>query len=257
MIICSVSTIPDRSLDFIRTLDELLLSTIVPDFIYVSISKFYPRLNKSHTEDELNQIKLKLETYPIPNLIIFYDNDIGPCSKLLTPLSQKKYNDEDCIIIMDDDNGLFPTAIECLISGYRSYGKESVYGIMGTIGSGDSTNFVHGELVHGGYYPVDLLGGYRGVLYPGNLIEYNSLLDWVNKFIEEYSRYGMIPDHDDSIFSEYLKYKKIESRVVPVHPNNILNYWPKENKNGIFQDNKLDKSLSIFHNTLKKLHGSK
>ena len=252
MIICSVSTIPDRSNDFLRVLDELLLSTVIPDFIYVSISKFYPRLGKSHTEEEINSIFSKLDNYPIKNKIVFYESDIGPCCKLLTPLKEG-VDADDVLIIMDDDNGLFPTAVECLVSGYNNYGKDAVYGIMGTICESDDTKFIHGEMVRDGYFLVNLLGGYRGVLYPSHLIPYNDILKWVNNFIDSYKIHNMIPDHDDSIFSAYLSKNRIQSRVVPVFPNDRLNYFPKENSNGIFQDQNLQKSLSIFHETLKKL----
>ncbi len=250
MIVCSVSTIPDRTSDFIQVLDELLVSTILPDFLYVSISKYYPRLGKSHSEEDLKRISDKLENYPIPNRIIFYDKDIGPCVKLITPLENHELKNDDVIIIMDDDNGLFATAIECLMIGYN-LDKNAVYGIMGTITNGTNTNFVHGEYIESGFCAVHLLGGYRGVLYPVSLIPHKSIMNWVNHFIDSYDQYGMIPDHDDSIFSAYLDHHKIESRVVSVFPKDKLNYWPKSNSNGIFQDSKLNQSLSIFHKSLE------
>ncbi len=252
MIICSVSTIPDRTNDFLKVLDELLVSTVIPDFLYVSISEYYPRLNKSHSKEDITKIQDKLSRYPIPNRVVSYENDIGPCVKLITPLKNHDIKDEDIIIIMDDDNGLFATAIECLVNGYN-IDNNAVYGIMGTIETHQGTNFVHGESINGGYLPVDLLGGYRGVLYPSKLVPYESLSKWVNNFIDSYAQYGMVPDHDDSIFSAYLNYHKIESRVVSVFPKDKLNYWPKSNSNGIFQDPKLDKSLSIFHKTLESI----
>ena len=168
MIISSVITVPDRTDDFIKTLDELLLSTIIPDFLYVSISRFYPRLNKSINESDIEKISEKLKNYPIKNRIVFYDQDIGPCLKLLTPLKEHNLQSDDQILIFDDDNGLFPTAIECLKNIHDKCGSDSVYGIMGV----KNGQFVHGEFVDGDYHTVDLLGGYRSILYPANILNY-------------------------------------------------------------------------------------
>jgi hypothetical protein len=250
MIVSSVITLPDRTDDFIKTLDELLLSTIIPDFLYVSISRFYPRLNKSIDESDIEKISEKLKNYPIKNRIVFYDQDIGPCLKLLTPLKEHNLQSDDQILIFDDDNGLFPTAIECLKNIHDKCGSDSVYGIMGI----KDDKFVHGEFVNGDYHTVDLLGGYRGVLYPSNILNYEELYNWVNMFIDGYKLHDMIAMHDDHIFSYYLKYKNIESRVVNVYPRYEgwkINYWPKTNSNGIFQYERVQESIEVLDEVLK------
>jgi hypothetical protein len=247
MVISSVVTVPDRTDDFIEVLDGLLQSTILPDFLYVSICKFYPRLGKSFDEENIFKIKSKLENYPIKNRIVFYDIDIGPCLKLLTPIQEHKLTDSDQILIFDDDNGLFPTALECMMNTGLKCGFNQVYGIMGV----SSGNFVHGEYINGGdYYHVDVLGGYRGVLYPVKVLNFEDLRNWVTMFINGYENHNMIAMHDDHIFSHFLKHKGIERRVVNVYPKNGLNYWPRSNNNGIFQDSELEKSLKILDEIL-------
>ena len=250
MIISSVITVPDRTDDFIKTLDELLLSTIIPDFLYVSISRFYPRLNKSINESDIEKISEKLKNYPIKNRIVFYDQDIGPCLKLLTPLKEHNLQSDDQILIFDDDNGLFPTAIECLKNIHDKCGSDSVYGIMGV----KNGQFVHGEFVDGDYHTVDLLGGYRSILYPANILNYEELYNWVNMFIDGYKIHDMIAMHDDHIFSYFLKSKNIESRVVNVYPRYEgwkINYWPKNNSNGIFQYDRVQESIEVLDEVLK------
>jgi hypothetical protein len=167
--------------------------------------------------------------------------------KLLTPIKEHDFSDDDDILIFDDDNGLFPTALECLVNISERCGKSSVYGIMGV----SSGNFIHGEYITSGdYYPVDVLGGYRGVLYPVRTIDIGKLEKWVDMFVMGFGEHNMIAMHDDHIFSYYLKFNKIESRVVNVHPKDGLNYWPKPNNNGIFQDSRLNESLKILDKVL-------
>lgn len=245
MIISSVIIVPDRIDGFLNVLDELLKSTILPDFLYVSIIKYYPRLNKSIDIDDLFKIEEKLKNYPIENRIVFYDQDIGPCLKLLTPLKEHKFEKNDLILIFDDDNGLFNTAIECLINSCNKYGDNSVYGIMGIF----EGKYIHGEYINE-YHIADLLGGYRGVLYPTKLLNYENLKEWTDMFIEVYNEHNMIAIHDDHIFSYYLKYNNIESRIVSVQPNSSLNYWPKNNSNGIFQYDRIDESIEILDEVL-------
>lgn len=249
MLISSVVTIPNRTNDFLVVLDELLNSTILPDFLYVSISEFYPRLNLKFTELDINQIKKKLENYPIPNKIVNYKNDIGPLAKLLTPLINHDLNQEDIILIFDDDNGLFPIAIESIMNCINSYGKEAVYGIMGV----KSNQFIHGESISSGdYFVVDFLGGYRGVCYPINLIDKSKMIQWCNSIIHEYQKINTIPLHDDHIFNYYLKLNKIESRVVRIN-NGQFNYNPKPNDNGIFNDSQCNKNLEFLESIINKI----
>lgn len=255
MIILSVLTIPQRINHFINVLDELLLSTRKPDFIYITISEFYPRLNLSLTKEELTLITNKLETYPIPNKLVILKEDLGTLSKLLTPFTHhKNLTNDDYIIILDDDNGLFPLAIHLLTNQAYECDELAVYGLVGK----SNGEYLHGEFFKSGdYYPVDILEGYRGVIYPIRIINTPNLLDWLKTFIDGYKQYNMIPIHDDEIFNYYLQLNNIESRIVniPMGDRFNLNYKPKPNTNGIQEEKIKDKYkeiLNLILNEIKK-----
>jgi hypothetical protein len=162
MIICSISTIPGRFNSLLIVLNSLIDQTVKPDLIVITISKYYPRSGKSYPEDDLKQLKNLESTFSIPVKIIEREKDIGPTVKLISPLGELELCDDDLIIIADDDNVLYKETIRLLVEGYKKYGT-AVYGIMGKIGE---HIYVHGEKVKSDYQCVELLGGYRGVLYP-------------------------------------------------------------------------------------------
>lgn len=250
MIILSVVTIPNRIDDFILTLDELLNSTKLPNFLYISISEFYPRLNLTLTELELIKLKEKLKTYPIPNKLVTYKKDIGPLMKLITPLTHHNLTKNDSIIIFDDDTGLFNTSIELLTNSLDD--DKAIYGFVGI----KEGKYLHGEYFSSGdYYPVEMLEGYRGVIYPLNVIDKTKMIQWCNYIIEEYDKINTIPLHDDYIFYFYCYLNNIESRIIniPTGTPDNLNYTPKENSNGIKMDLQCDDNLTYLESILSKI----
>jgi hypothetical protein len=243
MIICSISTIPGRFNSLLIVLNSIIDQTVKPDLIVITISKYYPRSGKSYPEDDLKQLKNLESTFSIPVKIIEREKDIGPTVKLISPLGELELCDDDLIIIADDDNVLYKETIRLLVEGYKKYGT-AVYGIMGKIGE---HIYVHGEKVKSDYQCVELLGGYRGVLYPVKIFKTRQeFLSFVCKFIEENKKKGLIAMHDDEIFSYYAEYENIERRVVSIPGNgNVLHYHPIQNDDGIFNDNRCYESLKI------------
>ena len=98
MIIASVVTIPDRIPLLLEALNSILVSTQRPDFLYVSVAKWYPRLEKSILTEELNILTDYLDSFEIPNKLVQYDEDIGPLMKFLTPLENHELTNQDHII---------------------------------------------------------------------------------------------------------------------------------------------------------------
>lgn len=249
MIIASIVTIPGRLESLIYVLNDLLKQSLQPDFLYVSVSNFYPRSGKTYPQEHLNYLKDFLNTYPIANRLIIYENDIGPLLKLITPLREHSdVNTKDTFIFtFDDDTPLYERTIESLLQAYNK-NKDAVYSFSGT----REGRFLHAELLPHDYdyFEVDVVGGYRGVLYPLNLIDKMEFYTWVEMFIASSKKHNLIAMHDDHIFSYYFKYKKIPRRVSNSPYNKEFKYTPISNTDGIFNDSNTNTSVEITRNTL-------
>ena len=265
MIVCSISTIPDRLESLIIILKRLLDSTKCPDIIIITIANYYPRLKKFYSSDEMSKLLSFLSTYPINSKIVYQDIDIGPIVKIKSALEywinlkEDKNEKEDVIIIVDDDSGLYEKSIELLTESYTNNG-DAIYGIMGKRGK---EIYIHGEFIKDtDFVNVDLLGGYRGVLYPIHLLLHSkgtekgkgiSFNDWIQLFLKEHKAQKLVAMHDDDIFYYWAKYNNIERRVVkvPCDIPNFIYYNPIQNKNGIFDDKDCNKSLDIIEKVLR------
>lgn len=234
-LIGSVILLPDRVEHFLKVLDSMELAYPFFIKIYIHIVHFYKRLNKSITADELDRLKNFLKDFIIPTEIIFHVDDIGPSLKLMGILPYTK--NQDYIYIFDDDVYIYPSLISLLIENVEKYGDHAVYGIMGC----RENEFIHGEYIFNTPYEnVDIIGGYRGAIYPRKCIHTNDFMTYINIFIEHFKNTNYhIAMHDDHIFGAYLKKKNIERRIINIYPklnNKQLYYKQFENKNGIFQD---------------------
>lgn len=251
MIIASIVTIPGRLESLIYVLNDLLKQSLQPDLLLVSVSNFYPRSGKYYPVENLQYLKDFLNSYPISNRLITYENDIGPTLKLITPLrelSDERLNKEDTFIFtFDDDTPLYERTIESLLQAYNK-NKGAVYSFSGT----REERFLHAEfLPHDyDYFEVDVVGGYRGVLYPTHLINKNEFYTWVEMFITSSKKHNLIAMHDDHIFSYYFKYKKVPRRVSNSPFNKEFKYTPISNTDGIFNDSNTNTSVEITRNTL-------
>jgi hypothetical protein len=249
MIIASIVTIPGRLESLIFVLNDLLKQSLKPDFLYVSVSNFYPRSGKHYPQEHLQYLKDFLNTYPISNKLVTYENDIGPTLKLITPLrelSDEKLN-TSFIFTFDDDTPLYERTIESLLQAYNK-NKGAVYSFSGT----REGRFLHAELLPHDYdyFEVDVVGGYRGVLYPTHLINKLEFYTWVEMFITSSKKHNLIAMHDDHIFSYYFKYKRIPRRVSNSPFNKEFKYTPISNTDGIFNDSNTSNSFEITKQTL-------
>ena len=254
-IVGSVSSIPTRLDSLIFVLNDMLKQTRKMDFLYVSIAKYYPRSKLTYPEDKINELKTFLSSYPIPNELIIYENDIGPTVKLLTPLKHfvidDKYRlDNTFIFSFDDDTPIQHTTIESLLLAYLK-NPNAAYSFSGA----REGRFLHAELLPQDYdyFEVDVVGGYRGVLYPMSIFTQNNKHEfyrWVEMFMNDSKKHGLIAMHDDHIFSYYLKYKGIPRRVSNSPFNKNFTYTPIANTDGIFNDENTNSSFDILKQTL-------
>ena len=249
MIIASIVTIPGRLESLIYVLNDLLKQSLQPNFLYVSVSNFYPRSGKHYPGEHLQYLKDFLNTYSIPNKLVIYENDIGPTLKLITPLRELTdiNTDDTFIFTFDDDTPLYERTIESLLQAYTK-NKGAVYSFSGT----REGRFLHAELLPHDYdyFEVDVVGGYRGVLYPTHLINKIEFYTWVEMFITSSKKHNLIAMHDDHIFSYYFKYKKVPRRVSNSPFNKEFKYTPISNTDGIFNDSNTNTSVEITRNTL-------
>lgn len=246
-IVASISTIPNRLISLTTVLTSLLNQTTLPTFLYISLAKYYPRSKKNYPVDDLSSLQTFLSSYPIPNKLIIYENDIGPCIKLITPLKNHTFNKDDLIFTLDDDTPIYERTIECLLQSYLK-NKDAVYSFSGT----RENRFFHAELLpeNFDYFVIDIVGGYRGVLYPTYLINNAEFYNWVDMFITYAHKKGLTAMHDDHIFSYYFKYKNIPRRVSNCPFNKNFTYTPIKNDDGIFNDPLSENSINTLRETL-------
>jgi len=252
MIICSVTSLPDRTNSLMGVLNSLLNSTIIPDKVIISVSEYYPRLNKKYDFKNLKLLRVFLENYKIPTEIFLYKKDVGPLLKLKSPmnyLASKKYNEEVLILTLDDDTLLYEKTIENILVSQKKQEK-AVYCLIGT----KDDTFIHGETITT-ETQVTGLGGYRGVLYNSKFLtkEFNH---WIDFFIKKHQEENSIPMHDDHIFSWYFNKKNIPIIVVPIPEKNeisVINYIYCENVDGIFRDKYSGYSLQLSEKIRKEI----
>lgn len=256
-VIGSVSSIPTRLDSLIFVLDDMLKQTRKIDFLYVSIARYYPRSKTTYSQDKINELKTFLSIYPVPNELVIYENDIGPTVKLLTPLKHFITNTTDSVLnrventfifTFDDDTPVQATTIEALLLSYNK-NKGAAYSFSGA----REGRFLHAELLPHDYdyFEIDVVGGYRGVLYPMSLFKDKlEFYRWVEMFMNDSKRHNLIAMHDDHIFSYYLKYKGIPRRVSSSPFNKNFTYTPIQNTDGIFNDENTNSSFDILKQTL-------
>jgi hypothetical protein len=143
-----------------------------------------------------------------------------------------------------------PDAIKDMMNSYKK-NPGAIYGIMGL----RNGNYMHIERVPTDYdyFVVDILGGYRGVLYNVGLIDREKFYKFFDEIEALHRKANLIAMHDDFIFAYFFKMQRIERRVASsgkISPN--IHYLPIPNSDGITVDPNGGKSLDILHQYLKE-----
>ncbi len=98
IIFIGITSIPGREKSLLETLDSILDNNVLPQKIYITIFKKYKnygQYNMSYLENYKNNDLIE---------IITLKEDLGPCSKLLGPLTQLKNLEDSFILLLDDDH---------------------------------------------------------------------------------------------------------------------------------------------------------
>jgi hypothetical protein len=120
----SMTTISTRLGDLHKTISEILMGPVIPDRIYLFVSRSPYLLDEGiRTINITPELNVLAHFYPLS--IVFVEN-IGPHRKLL-PLLDRKWR-EDCVIITMDDEMKYwlGNYVHQLIKYYAASGKESV-----------------------------------------------------------------------------------------------------------------------------------
>ena len=257
MIVASIVSIPGRKSLLVESLETLLVSTLRPDFVYVSISSYYPRLNKFYPQEDISELQSYLDNFEIPNKLVIYDEDIGPLMKFLTPITKHDLSINDHILIFDDDVGMFPDGIRILKECADLCGWHGGYGLTGV--GFNSKWYLHGEYIQSGdYFSIKLIGGYRGCLYPVAAFNLEHLKEYFYWLISEFKKLNTIPLHDDHIISAYCLKYGIPLRLANIKeklgdpPGSELYYKPKETSDGIMQSPERDQNWIYLFDILKR-----
>lgn len=211
-IIVSLTTIPSRFNDLEVVMKNLLDQTFIPNKIILYIPKYYYRFGSKY---DIPKWMTELEKNNKIFEIHFIDKDYGPATKLL-PATKEFTKSTDIIITVDDDILLEKHTLEELVYCHKKYPDMNL-GFMGTIGK----QFIHSEWITGDIKEVELLGGYRGVLYPRKLIK-----DDIYKYFDDITKEKMLYD-DDFFFASYFKKNKVGEYVVRTNypDKGSLNWW--------------------------------
>lgn len=123
----SLTTIHSRLYGLCDTIESIVQGTVLPDHIYIILSKDPFLLDEGVTEEtvmtQLSNVLVLKRSFPFISVI--FTQNIGPHRKLL-PLLRQKW-DEDCVIITIDDHEIYSrTAIAGLIQYYVSSAKDAV-----------------------------------------------------------------------------------------------------------------------------------
>ncbi|MCU1447882.1 MAG: hypothetical protein JWP02_52 [Acidimicrobiales bacterium] len=171
----SLTTVPWRGRFLGAVLDSLMAQTCTDVDVHLFIPAACARTNEAYVLPD----KLLARAASEPRLSIRrIPTDYGPATKLLAPYEERLSGDgrHGPIITVDDDVLLEAHAIEELLEAHARHPDDA----LGFMGASDG-RFVHAEQLAArgvDHTPAAILGGYRGVLYPGSALDVSLLEDF-------------------------------------------------------------------------------
>jgi hypothetical protein len=236
MIIVSFSTLPSRINRIGPMLDSIWAQTLQPDRFVLLVP--------------VQSIREKCP-YVIPEFVweraevINCPTDYGPATKLIPAIEMLA--PEDILITVDDDVVYEPHMIEELVEQHKQNPGKRL-GFMGIKGG----QYIHAEFAEE-LVECDVLGGYRGVLYPPSSLKSITLLDLLLRLNPE-----GICLCDDELFHRHAIENGFRSYVIPTKHKTVPNAFPGLNfrflnlGNGVCDKDNLGGTLEMV-NKLKSI----
>ena len=224
-VVVSFTTIPSRISSVKPMLESILAQTRKPDRTVLWLPAICRKENIGY------DIPSDFKQWMMVNDIEIGDCgcDWGSATKLIPTLLSEEDGDT-ALITVDDDVAYEPHIVEELITASEKWPDDSL-GFMGGVAG---PIFIHAEqlMVKGVERTgVDVLGGYRGILYRRRMFD-GSVVDELNELLDE----GPFVV-DDQLFGWNLCRRKIGRFVIRTNylgPNNGLNFRFLHLKNGIY-----------------------
>ena len=235
-VVISFTTLPHRLLNCQEMINSLFVQTRPINRIVMSVPDFCCR------ESVFYEIPF---WFPPDIEIIHAGKDLGPAMKLI-PILKQEMDPDTCIITVDDDISYDPHLVQELLA-FAEKNPSDACGFMGTTVHG---GFIHSEHI-AGPCQVDILGGYRGVLYRRSFFD-----DRIFNEIEELNKEGVFLT-DDQLFAWHLERNHVNRFVIPTayrYPDKPYNFKFLNLGGGVYEDDGGAKSRPSLER-VKKLYG--
>lgn len=200
-VVVTLTSIPSREKNVIKTVKSIQNGTVLPDCIYVNLSNYYPKFKRSPSEDVVRELRSM-------GVIVNITDEYGTLNDIMPILKTEK---ESIAVIVTDNAEYSKYFLEYLLKGYEEFGCAvgysgicypervmNAYGRLGYIVSG-----THGER-------IDMLETTLGFLIPMEQLRVPEKLD-----IEPMKEPEPIYFSNDYVWSRFLdkkvfvKYDKI------------------------------------------------
>lgn len=263
----SFTTTPHRIADLEACVHEMLdAQTRPPDMLVLYVPQRFARTGQEYVVPETLSALQERGEYRGRFCIRRVDVDMGPLTKIYYAARDFANDDSvQAVVSIDDDVRYDAHFLEELSKAYavRPMPCSSVYAFMGVIEDGleaGSSRFVHAEFIHGQQCAVDVIGGYRGVMYDTQLLRD---VDFVAKCERGHAahcaRFQRPIMEDDHFISNLMRAAGVSLCVLrTAHPGNrnashfldMLNFKFTENsaREGLYGgDAELSKALADSH----------
>lgn len=200
-VVVTLTSIPSREKNVIKTIKSIKNGTVVPDCIYVNLPKYYPKFKKSPSDDLIRELESL-------GVTVNMTEEYGTLNDIIPIIKREK---ESIAVIVTDNSEYSIHFLEYLLKGYEEFGcavgysgiayPERVMSIYG--GLGYIVAHTHGEV-------TDMLETTLGFLIPMNQLKVPDDLD-----IEPMTEFKPVYFSNDYVWSRFLdkkvfiKYDKI------------------------------------------------
>jgi hypothetical protein len=192
-VVLSFTALPHRLGLCQEMIGSLLLQTRKPDRIVMVLPEVCARGGAGYEIPDW---------FPSEIEVLRVCRDLGPALKLV-PILAEETSPDDCLITVDDDVVYHRGFVGELVYHAEFY-QDSALGFMGCVGN----QFIHSEQLSDPM-EVDLLGGYRGILYRRRFFNASIFTE-----LEELNRDGVFLA-DDQLFAWHLARNGFQEMVIP------------------------------------------